>query len=68
MNGLINAKSLHGFQDQLVTSALPFSPFTLSKYAKKRKTRCRLRTERVCYWFNRQLKISLSSFSSLKLC
>lgn len=37
MNGMINAKSLHSFQGQLVTSALPFSLSTLSKYAKKRK-------------------------------
>ena len=38
------------------------------KNAQEKEIRYSLRTELVCYWFNRQLKIPLSSFKSPKLC
>ena len=38
------------------------------KNAQEKEIQYRLRTELVCYWFNRQLKTPLSSFKSPKLC
>lgn len=38
------------------------------KNAQEKEIRYRLRTELVCYWFDRQLKIALSGFKSPKLC
>ena len=38
------------------------------KNAQEKEIQYRLRTELVCYWFDRQLKIALSSFKSPKLC
>ena len=66
----VSGRSPHSFQGQQAISLLPLPLSTLSKKknAQEKEIQYRLRTELVCYWFNRQLKTPLSSFKSPKLC